>query len=119
MLSRLIWTKKNRKGVITLLPNYNWSVIKNYLHLHVAVSTKLRTKEITRLVNRIGYSGNITGRFKKRFYQIEFELWGFSDLQDVIYALSNIGRMNVEGLSFAHKNQIYDAWLKEFISSKI
>ncbi len=77
MLSRLIWTKKNRKGVMTLLPNFDWSVIKNYLHLHVAVSTKLRTKELLRLVNRIGFSGNITGRFKKRYYQIEFELWDF------------------------------------------
>ena len=119
MLSRLIWTKKNRKGVITLLPNYDWSVIKNYLHLHVAVTTKLRTKELQRLVNRIGFCGNITGRFKKRYYQIEFELWGFSDMQNVINSLSNIGRVSVEGLSFAHKNQIYDAWLKDFINSKI
>ncbi len=119
MLSRLIWTKKNRKGIITLLPNFDWSVIKNYLHIHIAVSTKLRTKELQRIVNRIGFSGNITGRFKKRYYQIEFELWGFSDLQNVINALSDFGRLNVEGLSFAYKNQIYDAWLKNFIGSKI
>ena len=40
-LSRLLWSKKNRKGVVSLFPNFNWSLITNYLHLHCAVTTKL------------------------------------------------------------------------------
>ncbi|OPX18284.1 hypothetical protein BXT86_02185, partial [candidate division WOR-3 bacterium 4484_100] len=118
-LSRLIWTKKNRKGIISIFPNFNWQVIKNFLHIHIAVSTAVRIKELKRIVSRIGFSGNIASRFKKRFLQLEFNLWGFSELQRIIEVLNRIPKLSVEGCSFAYKNRVYGAWLKKYIEEKI
>ncbi len=118
-LSRLVWTRKNRQGIMSIAPNFNWSVIKNYMHIHMAVVTKLRVKEIRRLLKEIGHVSNIASRFKKRYLQIEFDLWGFSDLKEVIYKLSQVDRISVEGCSFAYKNTVYDEWIKEYIQEQL
>lgn len=118
-LSRLIWSKKNRKGVISIFPGFNWSVIKNYMHLHIAVTTTIRKKELRRIVNKLGSSGNITSRFKKRYYQLEFDIWGFSDMQTTFKALREVPKLTIEGYSFAHKNRIYNDWIKEYLKEKI
>ena len=118
-MSRLVWSKKNRKGVILLFPHFNWAIIKNYLHLHLAIITKMRSKELRRLVNKLGYSANITSRFKKRYLQIEFDVWGFSDMQTIIDSLERIGKMTIEGCSFAYKNRIYNEWIEDYIAKKI
>lgn len=118
-LSRLVWSKKNPKGVISIFPNFNWTVIKNYLHLHLALTTKMRIKELRKIVNELGYTGNITSRFKKRYLQLEFDIWGFSDIQTIIDSLKKIGKVTIEGCSFAFKNRIYDEWIKDYIKEKI
>lgn len=113
-LSRLLWSKKNRKGVVSLFPNFNWSLITNYLHLHCAVTAKLRIKDLRRIVNNLGFSGNITSRFKKRYIQLEFNIWGFSDLQTIFSALKDVGKVTVEGYSLAYKNRVYHDWIKAY-----
>lgn len=118
-LSRLMWHKRNRQGIISIFPNFNWCVIKNFLHLHLAVVTSLRIKELGRIINSLGFSANITSRFKKRYLQLEFDIWGFGDFQTIIEALKDIKRLSVEGCSFAYKNKIYDEWIKEFIGTKV
>ena len=118
-LSRLIWTRKNRQGIMAIAPNFNWSVIKNYMHIHVAVVTKLRVKDLRRLLKEIGHVGNIASRFKKRYLQIEFDMWGFSDLKTIIYQLSQIDKLSVEGCSFAYKNTVYDDWVREYIEQQV
>ncbi|KPK63937.1 hypothetical protein AMJ83_04485 [candidate division WOR_3 bacterium SM23_42] len=118
-LSRLIWTKNNRQGILSIAPNFNWYVIKNYMHIHLAVVTKLRVKELRRLLKEIGFVGNIASRFKKRYLQIEFDLWGFSDFKEIVHRLSRIDRLVVEGCSFAYQNKIYDEWVKDYIQAQI
>ncbi len=118
-LSRLIWSCKNKKGVVSIFPNFDWSVINNYLHLHVAVSSNIRIKELRRIVNKLGFSGNITSRFKKRFIQLEFDVWGFSEMQTIFSSLREIKKLTIEGYSLAHKNKIYNDWLEDYIRSKI
>ena len=118
-LSRLIWTRKNRQGIMSIAPNFNWSVIKNYMHIHVAVVTKLRVKELRRLLKDIGYVGNIASRFKKRYLQVEFDMWGFSDLKTIIHRLSQIDKLSVEGCAFAYRNTVFDDWVKEYIEQQI
>lgn len=118
-LSRLVWTRKNRQGIMAIAPNFNWSVIKNYMHIHLAVVTKMRTKDLRRLLRDIGFVGNIASRFKKRYLQIEFDMWGFSDLRVIVDRLSGIDRLSIEGCSFAFKNTVYDEWVNEFIQDQI
>ncbi|HEC88438.1 MAG TPA: Lrp/AsnC family transcriptional regulator [Thermoplasmata archaeon] len=117
-LSRLLWTKKNRKGVVSIFPDFDWSVVKNYLHLHVAVTTNIRIKELRRLINSLGCSGNIASRFKKRYIQLEFDLWGFSEMQSILSSLKQIKRITVEGCSLAYKNRIYNGWIEDYIAQK-
>ena len=118
-LSRMMWSKKNRKGIISIFPTFNWSILKNYAHLHLALVTKLRIKDLRRIVNRIGFSGNITSRFKKRYIQVEFDTWGFSDMQKILSTLSTIGGIAVEGYSIAHRNIFRNAWIKKYIKENI
>lgn len=118
-LSRLVWTRKNRQGILSIAPNFNWSVIKNYMHIHLAVVTKLRTKGLRRLLKDIGFVGNIASRFKKRYVQIEFDLWGFSDLKTIVHELTKVDGLTVEGCSFAYRNRIYDEWVKDYIQQQI
>ncbi len=118
-LSRLIWSKNNRKGIVSILPNFNWAIIKNYLHLHCAVTTQMRIKELRRIVNRLGFSGNITSRFKKRYIQLEFDIWGFSDMQTILSSLKDVRKLTIEGYSFAYKNRIHHDWIKDYIKEKI
>jgi DNA-binding Lrp family transcriptional regulator len=118
-LSRLIWTRKNRQGIMSIAPNFNWSAINNYMHIHVAVVTKLRVKDLRRLLKDIGYVGNIASRFKKRYLQIEFDMWGFSDLKTIIYRLSRVDKLSVEGCAFAYRNTVCDEWVKEYIQEQI
>ena len=118
-LSNLIWSKKNRKGIVSIFPNFNWSIIKNYSHLHLAIATKMRTKELRKLINKIGFSANITSRFKKRYLQVEFDIWGFSDLQITINSLNQADNLTIVGCSFAYKNRICNKWIKDYINEKI
>jgi hypothetical protein len=118
-LSRLVWTRKNRQGILSIAPNFNWSVIKNYMHIHLAIVTKLRSKALRGLLKDIGFVGNIASRFKKRYVQIEFDLWGFSDLKTIVHELSKVDRLTVEGCSFAYRNRIYDEWVKDYIQQQI
>jgi len=118
-LARLLWSKKNKKGVLSIFPNFNWSIIKNYVHLHCAVTTKMRAKDLRKIVNKLGFSGNITSRFKKRYFQLEFDIWGFSDMQTLFSILQQEKKLAVEGYSFGYKNRIYNNWVKEYINDKI
>jgi DNA-binding Lrp family transcriptional regulator len=118
-LSKLIWSRRNRQGVISLFPNFDWSVLKNYMHIHVAVTSSLRIKELRRLVNKIGFSGNIASRFKKQYIQLEFDIWGFNDLQHIYKSLIEISRITIQGFSLAFKNRIYHGWLKDYLDAKV
>ncbi|UCF70448.1 MAG: Lrp/AsnC family transcriptional regulator [candidate division WOR-3 bacterium] len=118
-LSRLIWTRKNRQGILSIAPNFNWNIIKNYMHIHLAIVTNIRVKEIHRILKDIGYVGNIASRFKKRYLQVEFDLWGFSDFRIVVQALSRIERLTIEGCSFAYRNRVYDDWVKDYVQDQI
>jgi len=118
-LSRLIWTRRNRHGILAIAPNFSWSVIKNYMHIHVAIVTTMRVKELRRLLKEIGFVGNIASRFKKRYLQIEFDIWGFSDMKVIFRQLSQVDRITIEGCSFAFKNTICDEWIKDYIHQQI
>ena len=116
---RLIWHKKNRRGVVSIYPDLNWNVVKNYAHLHVAVVTKIRSKELRKMINGLGYSANIAAKFKKRFLQLEFDIWGFSDMQRIMNSLQSLGKIDIAGCSFAFRNIVCDRWIKGFVEHSV
>jgi hypothetical protein len=89
------------------------------MHIHLAIVTKLRTKGLRQLLKDIGFVGNIASRFKKRYVQIEFDLWGFSDFKAIVHELTKVDGLTVEGCSFAYRNRIYDEWVKDYIQQQI
>ena len=117
-LAHLVWHRKNRSGVVSIYPNFNWSAIQNFSHIHFAVTTKMRIKDLRKYLTTLGLAGNVTSRHKKRYLQIEFDIWGFSDFQNIVNALNLPRRITLEGCSIAYKNKIYDEWLKRFISEE-
>ena len=93
-------------------------MINNFAHVHFAVTTKLRMKDLRKYLATLGLAGNVTARYKKRYLQLEFDIWGFSEYQNIVNALNLPRRIILEGCSIAYQNKIYDAWLKRFISEE-
>jgi hypothetical protein len=94
-------------------------MVQNYLHFHCAVTTRLRVKDLRRTINKLGFSGNITSRFKKRYLQLEYNIWGFSDMQVIFSALKEVNRLTIEGYSFAYNNTIYYELIKNYIKESL
>uniref|UniRef100_A0A7C4TJJ0 Lrp/AsnC family transcriptional regulator n=1 Tax=candidate division WOR-3 bacterium TaxID=2052148 RepID=A0A7C4TJJ0_UNCW3 len=117
-LSRMILHKGNRRGFISVIPEINWGIIKNFTHIHIAITTKLTGKNLKKLLKKIGCTSNIPIIFKKRYLQIESDLWGFSDFQNIISLLKNENKIILHGFSLACRNRIFDEWIKELALEK-
>lgn len=117
-LSRLMLNRKNLRGVFSVFPNIDWSIVKNFAHIHFAVTAKMRPNELKKFLRHYNIAADIYSKFKKKFLQLEFDLWGFSDLNKFVSKLRKDPRINVLGISIAHHNEICDEWIKNFIREK-
>jgi len=117
-LARLMLNRKNSRGIFSIFPDINWSIVKNFVHIHLAITTKMRPNEFKKFLKNYGIAADIYSKFKKRYLQLEFDLWGFADLSKVLNQLKIERRIAVQGISIAHHNEICDDWIKSFIKEK-
>ncbi|MEO0185516.1 MAG: hypothetical protein ABIL20_06930, partial [candidate division WOR-3 bacterium] len=101
-LARLMLSRKNLRGIFSIFPNINWSLIKNFTHIHIAITTKMRPNELRRFLRSYGIPADVYSKFKKRFLQLEFDLWGFAEMAKVINQLKREPRVTIHGISIAH-----------------
>ncbi len=117
-LSRLILNRKNQRGIFSIFPNINWHMVKNFTHMHLAVTTKMRPGEFKKFLKNYGIAADIYSKFKRRYIQLEFDLWGFAEMLKVISQLRNERRITIQGISVAHHNEICDDWIRNFVREK-
>jgi hypothetical protein len=117
-LARLMLNRKNLCGIFSVFPNINWRIIKNFAHIHLAITTRMRPNELKRFLRKYGIPADIYSKFKKRYLQLEFDLWGFADMTRVLNQLKRERRIAIQGISIADHNEICDDWIKTFIKEK-
>ncbi len=117
-LARLMLNRKNLRGIFSVFPNINWRIIKNFAHIHLAITTRMRPNELKRFLRKYGIPADIYSKFKKRYLQLEFDLWGFVDMTRVLNQLKRERRIAIQGISIADHNEICDDWIKTFIKEK-
>ncbi|MGQ9465229.1 MAG: winged helix-turn-helix transcriptional regulator [bacterium] len=117
-LARLMLNRKNLHGVFSIFPNIDWSIVKNFAHIHFAITSRMRPNELKKFLRRHSVPADIFTKYKKKFLQFEFDLWGFADLAKVVNKLKMERRISVLGISIAHHNEICDEWIKNFIKEK-
>jgi len=117
-LARLMLNRKNRHGVFSIFPNINWNLIKNFAHIHLAITTRMRPNELKRFLRQHMIPADIFNKFKKKYLQLEFDLWGFSDMIKILEQIKRERRITIYGISIANHNEICDDWIKIFIKEK-
>ncbi|MEO0142019.1 MAG: Lrp/AsnC family transcriptional regulator [candidate division WOR-3 bacterium] len=117
-LSRLLLHQGNRRGLFSIIPEINWNLIKNFAHLHIGITTRLNSRDLKKILKKLRCASNITTLFKKRFLQVEFDLWGFSDIQNILNFLFGENRIKLQGFSFARCNRIIDNWIRDLADER-
>lgn len=117
-LCRLLLNRKNLHGVFSIFPNIDWSIVKNFAHIHFAVTARMTPNELKKFLRRHSVPADIYTKYKKKLLQFEFDLWGFADLAKVVNKLKMERRISVLGISIAHHNEICDEWIKNFVREK-
>ncbi len=117
-LARLMQNRKNRHGVFSIFPNINWGLIKNFAHIHLAITTRMRPNELKKFLKQYVIPADIFSKFKKKYLQLEFDLWGFSDMIKILEQIKRERRITIHGISIANHNEICDDWIKSFLKEK-
>ncbi|MEO0161164.1 MAG: Lrp/AsnC family transcriptional regulator [candidate division WOR-3 bacterium] len=117
-LGRLLLSRKNQQGIFSIFPSINWGVIKNFAHVHLGITTRMRPNELKRFLKQYVIPADIFTKFKKKYLQLEFDLWGFSDLSKILEWVKNERRITIHSISFAQRNEICDEWFKNFVREK-
>ncbi|MEO0126250.1 MAG: Lrp/AsnC family transcriptional regulator [candidate division WOR-3 bacterium] len=117
-LARLMQNRKNRHGVFSIFPNINWGLIKNFAHIHLAITTRMRPNELKRFLKHYLIPADIFSKFKKKYIQLEFDLWGFSDMIKILEQIKRERRITIHGISIANHNEICDDWNRSFLKEK-
>jgi DNA-binding Lrp family transcriptional regulator len=117
-LARLMLNRKNRNGIFSIFPNIHWEVIKNFAHIHIGITSRMRPNELKRYLKSYSIPTDIFEKFRKKYLHLEFDFWGFSDLIKIIEHLNKERRITIHCISLARRNVICDEWIKNFIREK-
>lgn len=112
-LDRLIWREESPEGIIFVLPEFNWEVVSNFLHIHFFLEISTDPKAI---LDRKGFQVVSYGnRFRDRYFQVESDVWGFDELARRIHTLKKIKGVKLSGLSFWRGNRVESSWVGDVI----
>ncbi|MCX7995714.1 MAG: Lrp/AsnC family transcriptional regulator [candidate division WOR-3 bacterium] len=117
-LARLILSRNNQHGIFSIFPSINWGLVKNFAHIHLGITTRMRPNELKRFLKHHKIPADIFNKFKKKYLQLEFDLWGFSDMNRIIDLIKKERRITIHCISIANRNEICDDWFKNFIKEK-
>ncbi len=117
-LGSLLWNEENRRGIVLILPNLDWTKITNFTHLHVGLETSLKEAQLTRLLkarrlNSVPY----TPWFKKKYFQVEADIWELQQLLRFFTALRKIKNIDIMGVVMVSELKIFEAGVGKFIQN--
>jgi hypothetical protein len=111
-LDRLLWSVTNRTGVLRVLPELNWAPVENFGHFHFLLDTGHRADQLGRLVGEAGSSVVFGGKtYRKRYVQVEADVWGIGKLLDTVALLDQITGVSVAAVLWNREVIINDKWV--------
>ncbi len=115
-LERLLWTERNRTGIIRIQAEIDWSVCANFGHFHFLLETGHRPEQIVKLVGDENFELVLAGRrISGRFVGVEADVWGIADLLHRIEFLERINGIRVTGVVYHREVLINNAWVLKTI----
>jgi len=111
-LDRLLWSVTNRTGVLRVLPELNWAPVENFGHFHFLLDTGHRPEQLGRLVGEAGLSVVFGGKtYRKRYVQVEADVWGIGKLLDAVALLDQIAGVSVAAVLWNREVTINAKWV--------
>jgi DNA-binding Lrp family transcriptional regulator len=116
-LESLVWDPENSQGVILVLPEIDWRVCENFLHVHFLLEISVSPESVSAELSRLGFAPVLGGRlFHGRYLQMEADVWGFDDLRRRKSSLDSIRGVTLSGILLAQENRIVSDWVPGLLS---
>lgn len=117
-LERLLWTEKNRTGIIRIQADIDWSVGINFGHFHFLLETGHRPEQIVKLIGDDNFQLILGGRaITGRYIGVETDVWGLSDLLRRVEFLEKINGIRVAGIIYHREVLINSGWVLKTIGT--
>ena len=104
-------------SIMQILPELNWQVCENFCHVHFIAEypdAKLPMSN-SDLPAQAGFQIVLGGKpFRDKFYQLETDLWGFSELASKLKIIQQSG-FKIKGLVLAGSNIIINSWTQSLL----
>lgn len=111
-LESLVWDPENAQGVILVMPEIDWRVCENFMHIHFLLETSVSPESVAEELGKLGFAPVLGGRlFHGRYLQMEADIWGFSDLLRKKTTLDGIQGISLSGLLIAQENRVVSDWV--------
>lgn len=100
--ANLLWDEENKTGIALILPNLDWTRVSNFMHVHVGLETSLTEGKLVRLLKSRGIDTvPYTPWFKKKYFQIERDIWALEQFVELFNLLGKIKKLTVMGVVMA------------------
>ncbi len=115
-LDNLLWDEENKGGIALVLPNLDWTKVTNFTHIHVGLETALPETKLVKLLKTRGIDTvPYAPWFKKKYFQVESDIWNLGQLTGLFNSLAKIKKISVMGLVMARAVKILDGAKKEVL----
>ncbi len=116
-ISRLYWSRNNPAGVFRMQPSIDWSRCANFGHFHFLLETGHKPEMLEKMIAGQGFELVFWGRTgKRRYVEVESDVWGVADLLDRVSFLEKINGVRVAGVVHNRETIINDRWVKNIVS---
>lgn len=111
-LEKLTWRPENPRGVVLVMPEFDFSRVDNFLHVHFLLKGEADLEELEASLKLHGMQFvPYHRRFRECYYQVEADLWGLQDLARCHQFLSRLPGLEVHAILYWESSKIESDWI--------
>lgn len=119
-MEKLLWHEENKAGIALILPSLNWQKVSNYTHMHIGLSTTLNESTLLKVLKEQGIGAvPYVPWFKKKYFQVEADIWNLPQFLDVFASLRSIRHVDVEGMLMIKELTVFDEAVKNLTRNSV
>jgi DNA-binding Lrp family transcriptional regulator len=117
-LEALVWDPDNTKGVILVVPEIDWRRAENFAHIHFLLETSVAPDSVVTELKKQGFTSVFEGRrYRKKYLQLEADVWGFEDLRAKKAALDATQGVSLSGILMSEDNTVVTEWVSGLLGN--